>query len=42
VLAVGTTDGLVVLWQVQLAGKPATAIPAFINGYPHFPESRLG
>jgi methionyl-tRNA formyltransferase len=41
-IAVGTGEGLFVLWQVQLAGKAATSITAFVNGYPAFLGARLG
>ena len=42
VIAVGTGDGLLALWQVQLAGKPATSIHAFVNGYQAFIGATLG
>jgi methionyl-tRNA formyltransferase len=41
-IAVGTGSGLLVLWQVQLAGKPAAPISAFINGYPQLIGAMLG
>lgn len=42
VIAVGTGAGLLALWQVQLAGKPATPISAFVNGYQAFIGATLG
>ena len=42
IIAVGTGDGLLALWQVQLAGKPATPIHAFVNGYQAFIGATLG
>lgn len=41
-IVVGTGDGLLVLWQVQLAGKPPASIQAFTNGYPAFIGATLG
>lgn len=41
-IAVGTGDGLYLLNRVQLAGKQASPIAAFVNGYTDFVESTLG
>jgi methionyl-tRNA formyltransferase len=40
--AVGTGDGLLVLEQVQLEGRPVVPITAFLNGYRGFIGARLG
>ena len=41
-VAVGTADGLLYLNRVQLAGRGALDMPAFINGHATFVNSRLG
>jgi len=41
-VAVGTGDGLLVLTNVQPAGKRAMDIRSFLNGAPDFAGSRLG
>jgi len=41
-VAVATGDGLYVLDKVQLAGRPATATDAFVNGHPDFIGTVLG
>lgn len=41
-VAVGTGDGLLFLSQVQLAGRSAQSIEAFVNGHAEFVSSRLG
>lgn len=40
-IAVGTSFGLYALSRVQIAGKPAVDIQAFVNGYPDFVGSTL-
>jgi methionyl-tRNA formyltransferase len=42
VIAVGTGDGLYQLDRVQLAGRTAAEIDAFVRGYPAFLDARLG
>ncbi len=39
--AVGTSYGLYALSRVQLAGKPAVDVQAFVNGYPDFLGAKL-
>jgi methionyl-tRNA formyltransferase len=41
-IAVGTGNGLYALHSVQLAGKPATPVSAFVNGHSAFIGSILG
>ncbi len=40
-IAVGTGQGLYVLDRVQLAGKPAVDVQAFVNGHTDFIGSTL-
>lgn len=41
-IAVGTSYGLYALSRVQIAGKPAVEIEAFVNGYPDVIGTKLG
>ncbi len=41
-IAVGTANGLFQLERVQLAGRSAVEIDAFVRGYPAFLDARLG
>jgi methionyl-tRNA formyltransferase len=41
-IAIGTADGLYLPDRVQLAGKPAVEVQAFVNGYPDFIGATLG
>lgn len=40
-IAVQTTDGVIIINTIQLAGKNETTVSDFINGYPHFIGSIL-
>ena len=40
-IAVGTSYGLYALSRVQIAGKPAVEVDAFVNGYPDFLGAKL-
>lgn len=41
-IAVTTSDGILLLGDVQLAGKRATNVAAFVRGRPHFIGTHLG